>query len=80
MQCELPEDWNPNKIPRNGLLQMGYTLRETCRSGRSMYETWGKNTKDGTVYHLLQYRWCDQDGWDVVLTAPHLEAVRDDIL
>lgn len=61
MNCLPPEDWNPNKPVRKGLKDMGYEFYDTCRGGKTMYETWF-NKKENT-YVMVQYRWNQSHGW-----------------
>lgn len=77
--CDLPEDWNPNKEPRAELIRRGYVLFECCRSGRSHYETWVVQETWGPVYHMVHYRWSNDEGWVPALQAQLLSADREDL-
>lgn len=78
--CDLPDDWNPTKQPRARLIEQGYALFEICREGRSQYETWALQQESGPVYHLVQYRWSDAEGWVAALESPLLTSPREDLL
>ena len=80
MIAEFPEDWNPTKQPRTRLIEQGYALFENCRVGRSQYETWVLQQDSGPVYHLVQYRWSDTEGWVAALESQLLSSTREDLL
>lgn len=78
--CELPEDWNPNKEPRAELIRRGYDLFDWCRTGRSHYETWVVQETWGPVYHMIHYRWSNEEGWVPAIQSQLLSADREDLM
>lgn len=74
MQCELPEDWNPNKPIRMSMAEWDYELFATERGGRTLYETWKRfdKYKGCDMYCLVQYRWDNDDGWVPLLVSTPL--------
>lgn len=78
--CDLPEDWNPNKEPRAELISQGYVLFEWCRSGRSHYETWVLYGPSRPMYHVIHYRWSNDEGWVPSIQSLALPSDRDDLL
>lgn len=76
MSKSLPEDWNPEKPAYVSLMSNGWRCIEHAVDGRSMYQTWVKDSPDATDerkwFKLIQFRWDNDEGWVLAFESDSL--------